>query len=356
MNKSTVRNLLIVLFALVAIMLGLELGDAPSTPASGALYADFRSKINDIQSVRVDSPGGESVHVTAENGVWTVAEKGGYPASVAKIREVLLAIADARILEEKTSNPERYASLGVRDPELPESAGRRLSLSGEDVDFALIIGNQNQGSNRYVRVADEARSLLIDQNPELPADAAGWLQTDLLDIAGGDVQSVEIRHADGETIQISKASADETNFVAADIPPGRELSYTTVANGIGGALADLVLEDVRPTAGGDVLSTTTFDTFDGRQIALTAVRDGEATWISIEANYDPSRATSSDADENAAEGDEEIGSGEPSSDPGAATAALVARTSGWQYRLPEFKKNQLTRRWDDILKAPADDE
>ena len=32
------------------------------------------------------------------------------------------------------------------------------------------------------------------------------------------------------------------------------------------------------------------------------------------------------------------------------------RLSGWQYRLPDFKKNLLTRRWDDILKAADDEE
>ena len=354
---STVRNLLIVLFALVAIMIGLELSDTPETAASGALYPDFRNRINDVQSIVVDAPGAESVHVAVEDGVWTVAEKGGYPASLAKIREVLLAIADAQILEQKTANPERYASLGVRDPEVPDSAGRRITLSGAGVDLALIIGNQNQTTNRYVRIAGEAQSLLIDADPKLPDAAAGWLQTDLLDIDGAEVRSVEIRHADDEAIRLSKTTADDTNFVVADIPEGRELSYATVANGIGSALADLALEDVRRSAEGDVLSTTIYDTFDGRRIALSALRDGETTWIAVQADYDAARASTDAVTEDAdAEDGEMAVDEEVSSDPSEEIAALVARTSGWQFKLPEFKKNQLTRRWEDILQAEDDAE
>ena len=40
--------------------------------------------------------------------------------------------------------------------------------------------------------------------------------------------------------------------------------------------------------------------------------------------------------------------------PATLAAEINARLEGWQFRLPTYKANQLTRRWDDILK-PADD-
>jgi hypothetical protein len=54
---------------------------------------------------------------------WTVAERADYPADVAKLRKLLLALRDARIVEEKTADPARFAAIGVEDPLDPAAAG-----------------------------------------------------------------------------------------------------------------------------------------------------------------------------------------------------------------------------------------
>ena len=43
-------------------------------------------------------------------------EKGGYPADTGKVRKLLIGIAQSTMLEQKTSNAERYGELGVADP------------------------------------------------------------------------------------------------------------------------------------------------------------------------------------------------------------------------------------------------
>jgi hypothetical protein len=42
-------------------------------------------------------------------------------------------------------------------------------------------------------------------------------------------------------------------------------------------------------------------------------------------------------------------------DPDESAAEINARLSGWQYRLPDHKKNLLVRRWEDILKSTDED-
>ena len=114
MSNRTVRNLVIVLFALVAIVIGLELSDSNTSPAGAGdrLFSELREQINQLDKVTIDRPQTETdseqtVIVKNDTG-WAVDTRGGYPADVGKVREVLLALADAQILEEKTSNPERY--------------------------------------------------------------------------------------------------------------------------------------------------------------------------------------------------------------------------------------------------------
>lgn len=365
MNRSTLRNLGIVLFALVAILIGLELNErGTGTTATGQpLFDDLRARINDIRELEVEAPGSEPVVIRSGEEGWVVGNRNDYPANVAKVREVLLALADARVLEQKTSNPERYEALGVRDPDVEGASGTRLTASGGGESFAVIIGNTAQGSNRYVRVAGEATSLLIDTNPVLPDDIGGWLDSELIDVDTATVREVAIEHADGETIRIAKDRQEDADFAVADLPDGRELSYPTAANSIGGALNDLGLEDVRPAGAAGAATTTTVETFDGLRVTVSVFDDDdEATWIAIDAaaaeaapvpdeeTPDDEAAAEDGADDTETEAEAEV-------TPEQRAAQINARVAGREFRIPQYKATQLTRRWDDILAAvDADDE
>ena len=355
MNKSTFRNLAIVLFALVAILIGMEMSERramTTAVGSGLLFPEFRSRINDVNSLVVAAPGEEAVTISNTSGTWSVANRDDFPAQVSKIRELLLVLADAQILEEKTANPERYAALGVNDPELPDSRGVRLAVAGDDFGFALIVGDSNQGSNRYVRIVDQPQSLLIDADPALPDTVGGWLRSDLVDIESSRVSQVSIRHADDELIEILKSQGD-TEFEVQDLPEGRELSYPTVVNGMASVLTDLQLEDVRRAPPGEPQSIARFETFDGLRLRVGVYGDADDPegdrWIDLRA------AANEMAGEDEAVGEDgaEPGSGDDN-DAAAMAAAMNNRLGGWQFRVAGYKLDQLSRRWEDLLKAEED--
>ena len=54
-----------------------------------------------------------SLRLTRDDETWRLAEKAGHRANVPKVRELLLKLSRAKLLEEKTSNPEYYKRLGV---------------------------------------------------------------------------------------------------------------------------------------------------------------------------------------------------------------------------------------------------
>ena len=66
-----------------------------------------------------------SLHKAADNGRWP--QRGDYPADVAKLRKLLLALGDAKIVEEKTSSPANYPIIGVEDPTKPGADRRAKS-------------------------------------------------------------------------------------------------------------------------------------------------------------------------------------------------------------------------------------
>lgn len=321
MNTRILRNLGIVLFALLMILVALELGD-DSAPAAGGspLFAELKENINAIERIEIERAGEDTVVLENTGDGWSVPARDGFPADIAKIRALLIALADARVLEEKTADPARYGAIGVDDPDGGESRGVRITAAGGGHAYAVVIGDANQGSNRYVRIADQTQSLLVDQNPDLPDDAGGWLDTDLVDVGMTEIKAVTISHADGETIRIEKADAESSGFEVLDIPAGRELSYATVANSVAGALGALGFEDVRAAVDEAPSTVAEFTTFDEREFAVDVFageEDGE-TWIAVRGD------------------------------------SLDAHLTGRQFRIESYKANQLTRRWEDLLK-PEDE-
>ena len=109
------------------------------TSAGGLLFPDLKAEINDLLQVSI-SKAGESVTLRSESGQWVLAEYKNYPVDTRKLRQLLLSLADAKKLEEKTSKVEMYGRLGVEDTSA-DSQGIEIRLSGPDSVRSLIIGN-----------------------------------------------------------------------------------------------------------------------------------------------------------------------------------------------------------------------
>lgn len=400
MSARTLRLLAVAVVVLFAAVWLVDRQRGGGTREDGLLLPGLEARLDEITAVRITDADGE-VRIVREDDDWIVPAKGGYPADVAKLRELLLGLAEARRIEQKTANPELYDRLGVQDPEQEGASGKRVASEGlGEADFEVILGDSAQRDYRYARIAGDATSWLIDRNPKLPDDAAGWLVPEITDIPASRVQSVTIRHEGGDTIAIRKADAGDTNFTVDNIPEGRELSYPSVANSIASALDNLNLDDVRRAGEGAADSegdvepsrvTTVFRTFDGLEVTVESTGTEDETWIRLAAAAVPAgdAGTSGDAPgpddgEETSDGGDGAGAGEAadeapgndageeetgdaeaagddaeaaeSPDPAAEAESINARVSGWEYRIPRYKASQLRRGWDDLLAAVDDDE
>src|SRR5690606_601435 len=116
-----------------------------------------------------------------------------------KLRQALTALAEARVLEQKTANAELYGRIGVEDTSAPTATGISVALTAPGRDLpAVILGNAEGSRYRYVRRAGEAQSYLIDRNPDVPRAAAQWLDSVIVSIGPDRVREVTITHSDGE--------------------------------------------------------------------------------------------------------------------------------------------------------------
>jgi hypothetical protein len=343
------RNLLLLLAGLVVLAV-LALLAGPDNRNDGddqLLYPDLHAKLNDVSQIVVRGPGNQLIATLRRSDKhWMLAERD-YPADVGRIREVLLALAEARIVEEKTSTPELYDRLAVQDIAVATARGVQLEITGTSSALQLIVGEtQADGSDMsYVRRTGEAQSWLVTGRLTPGKTTGEWLDRQLVDIPAARIQAVTITHPGIATLRLEKAARDATDFALADIPAGRELSYPGVGNSLGGLLAGLQLDDVH---GREALGTdpgkpvvARFVCFDGLIVEASAWRTPDGTRISFLASTDQAqseRYASPDA---------------PGFDAVVTEAnAINTRLGGWIYTLPGYKTEQFTRRLQDLL-APA---
>jgi hypothetical protein len=348
--------LVVAVIALISVGLAIIGGNKSSrTSTAGAmLLPGLLDSLNDVDKIVVARGGSETVAtlVRTEMG-WVAVEKGNYPADIATIRRALIALAEARILEEKTADEDFYARLGVESIDLDSASGTAITISAGDAPATtLVLGEIANDANRYARKADEARSVLIDRNPELPRNTAQWLNPNIVDIPSGRVQSVTIRHADGERLVVSKATSEQPNFDVAAIPDGRELLYPGVANTIGAALRELRLDDVAPEeqTPAEPSVVTEIRTFDGLVVTLAGSGVDDQNWITVRASFDPQQTIELAAEP--VDGLSGADADEAPPDPRTEAEAINARVSNWRYRIPEHQFDQLARRQSDLLRAP----
>jgi hypothetical protein len=348
MSKRALAILVVAFVALLALVLLGQRDDTGPAGAGAALVPDLETALADIERVTVTRAGGEVVATLEKRPEnWVVADKHGYVADAAKLRQALTALAEARVLEQKTSNAELYGRLGVEDVTAPTATGISVALTAPGRDLpTIILGNAEGARYRYARRAGEAQSYLVDRNPDVPRAAAQWVDSVILDVRGERVREVTITHADGEVVRLSKASPELANFDVADVPEGRELSYPGVANVVGNALRELNLEDVEPAAeeAGEAAAVVEYRTFDGLVVRVTGTERDEESWITLEASADATAATAADA--APAEG------AAPAADAAAEAARINAKVGGWRYKIASFQYDQITRRMADLLKPP----
>lgn len=368
MNRRSFVILAVVTAALALLAVLGQRGDGDSIAGDSAgepVLPGLAGRLDEVVGITMTGAGRERlVTLAADDDGWRVAELGGYPAETGRINGLLIALGEARIVEEKTADPAYYDRLGVEPVDGTDATGLELELQTGDGDaYAIVLGAAYGNDERYARRGDGERSYLIDRDPEVARNAADWVEPGIIDIPGERIQRVTIRHADGEVLVLEKAARAEPNFSVADLPEGRELEYAGVADVTAEVLESLNLEEVAPRSPTDTepLVVADFVSFDGLVVSVTAAApdteaeadadavaaDG-AAWLEFSATVDAGQAAAY-ADEN----QNEDGSPDTAAVE-AEAAALNARLGDWRYRIASFKYSQLTRRLESLLSSLPD--
>lgn len=400
---SSKKLAILVAFAIVALIAAwyINSSNAPQTGVAAQaqpLLPELHDHVNDVNAITLTGAGGK-VLTELKRGTdgWSIVEKSGYPADLAKVREFLIKLDQATLTEAKTSNPKLYAELGVDDVKDAKATGVLVTLGGLSKPLAIIIGNFNGagGGGTFVRRAGDAQSWLAGGNLTVAKSTADWEQRTVADIASTRLRSVTLTNPDGKTLKIYKDAQGDANFKVADVPKGREVASEFVANELGSVLAGLNADDVfaaKDMAAPDKAWKNEYAAFDGLVIDATGWEQGGKDYAQFAAHLDETAANAwvdaeqakAKAEYDAAveaankkvESEKSTTGAQAKANAKAASdvakplavsdaardrsdriaalnkeiASLNKTLSGWTFALPAYKFSDMTKTLDDMLK------
>jgi hypothetical protein len=291
------------------------------------MFPGLAPRLRSATRIEIVHQGAQLTIRKTADGHWGVASMRDYPVQEAKLRTMLIALTELRLTEPRTRDPAQFGRLGVDDPQGTASSGDLLRVL-DDSDkpiLELIVGHRrirpgaDLAPEVYVRRPNEPQSWLAEGNLQVDADAAQWLDRNLMNIGHDRIASVRV--GDGALV-FGRQDGRFTLTQPADHPKLADYKVDGVAR----ALELLTFQSVKANTDADTLGTevghSEFDTSDGLAVTVHVFHADKDVWA---------RFTVTGSDKVKAEADR-----------------LSARLAGWTYQIGSWKEQSLVPAMDDL--------
>ena len=325
----------LVVIGIVAIAGGWYFGTAQQPGEQRAynegrlLFPGLAQKLQDAARVEI-SHQDKTTAIVKHGDTWGLEDRGGYAVQASKLRGMLTALTELRLVEQRTADPEQFSRLGLEDPNGKTATSnllRVLDASGKPI-VALIVGHRrvrtqgNVPEQVYVRRPDDNQTWLAEGSLQVDADPQLWLERDIMNIDHGRIASVAVTHGD-EAMDLALDGQKLVLKTPADHPPVDDYKLDDVDRGLELLTFQDVQTDKQPV--GDKIGQSVYTTSDGLTVTATVFKGDKDIWARFSAKG--SDKTKDEADK------------------------LNAQLAGWTYQLGAWKQKALVPSFDD-LKAP----
>lgn len=248
--------------------------------AGRKLLGDFAA--NDVAQVRIQSATNE-LNLVRKDDVWTVKERGNYPANFADLGELVRKLVDLKVVQSMQVGPSQLPRLELLAPDKGAGGGTLVELkdaSGKVLKSVLLgkkhmkqgaedsqFGGGGFPDGRFVLVSGQPDVALISD----PLDRADpkpetWVNKDFVKVEK--LKSVAVTHAIPSNSFKLFRDAENGELKLADAKPEEKLDAGK-ASALGGILGfpsfnDVLAADAKPeTTGMDKPLQASVETFDG---------------------------------------------------------------------------------------------
>lgn len=355
--------------------------DAQKVQASsviGPLFPSLEQDAERIATIRIQRSEKPFTVSKASDGSWFLPGRSNYPAKIEKARTLVQALAKAKIVEERTSDPSKYTLIGVQDAGVRgenDMFSGLVELLDKDAKpvAAILVGQaksqagfviDSERQQVYVRKPGEAKSWLVTGPIEVDTEDLAWADRETVNVQKERVKSATISRNDGTKVGVSRETAQQSVFTVADLPAGRELRFPGAPDQIASVLSFLTFDDVKPV--GDIDFTkgdpaasgkARVECLDGLVIEADFAKIDGKTWVKIAPTFDAASAVSpaTNPTPTAPDKAKEHKGPRTAEEAKKDVETITERFVPWAYQVSDYKASSFAKTLDDMLKPVAGD-
>lgn len=352
-------------------------GNAPAFPA-------LRANPDAVAKIVITTADGKFTLVRETGDRWSAAQRFGYMVDPKRVRDLIVSLADMRLVEAKTKMPDRYSRIQVEDVTAKGAKSRLVRLESADgkVLAEALIGKEHyrltgdQSAGTYLRRPGEAQSWLASGDVTIEPKVVDWLDKEIVNVSADTIRRVEIRPASGQAYVVERASPGDP-LALQNLAAGETAKKPDDLKRLATAFTSISFDDVKrrsdlkwPSEHDTAVATT----FDGVELTVQLAKiDGQpwaifdARQIEAPASANAANAASTDQTTTAKPGkatDAAAASGtrtaaaattEASGKPGTTTEGKSAspkkltadeinqRVGKWAYQIPSYVFDRMTK-------------
>jgi len=303
------------------------------------LFPDLAAGMDDVARLKLRHRDTDLTIERRPDG-WVVLENDGYPANAKAVQDLLFALSEARRIEAKTQDAEKFGRLQVEDPSAPKTESKRITVidkSGKTL-ADLVLGKENLllqaigEGGAYLRLADRNQVWLASGNLIASSEAKDWLNNPVVDIPRQRLRQAEVRHPNGDTLVVTPSSKGDGKFMLEGMAEGEKLVSEYYPSDIARAFEKFEVHGARMRDNvpfpPDATIKGRYRTVDGLEIDFELASIDGRDWLRFDS----------------------VTTGNTQSAEAMAEAKTIgANTAGWAFRIPEFESIHLKKTRDQVV-------
>ena len=260
------------------------------------LFKDLQAA--DVTAIRIVEPK-STLTVQQKNDRWVIAERGDFPADVAKVREFVVQALALKVGQSEPIGDKDRARLNL------DESGTQVEFVGADGKALskLIVGKKYfkrevdnpekaRADGRFVALPGEPKTVYIVSDPlgQATTRSAEWIDKRSFQVEK--VKTLEVRYPEGGSYRIER-NGDNADWRLAGARPDEKLDVTR-ANAASYSLSLLELADVAPKdvsdTGLDKPTTIEATTLDGLAYSIKVGKlAGDNYYVSFTSSGAPAK-------------------------------------------------------------------
>lgn len=330
--------------------------------------------VNDVAQITIKS-GADQVNLARENNLWRVKERSDYPAAFSQISELLLKLADLKVVQSEDVGPSQMGRFELLPPGTGSNTATSIEFkdqTGKSVGSLLLgkkhmkkaagnpqfpgMGEEGWPDGRYVMTAPGAQSVALISDPldSVQTKADQWLNKDFLNVENPKSVAVQFPEA---TNSWKLTRASETNdWQLADAKAGEKLDSSKISS-VTSPLSSASFNDVAPRATASATGSNTvltIETFDGfNYVATVAPKkdDNYPVTLTLSANLPTARVAAKDEKaEDKAKLDKDFATHQKT------LTDKLAKEQGltnWVYQLPGYSIEEILKTRSQLMEEAS---